>query len=127
MPEKIKFYLVKALVIPALTYPAYPLNALSKTATLKLQKILNKSLRFVYNQRYPYTLNTEELHRLASIQPINITLYNRGRKTMDKLTTTIRDPKYNEIINNNDQHEHSWFKKSFLKLINAEPPPIYTR
>ena len=34
----IKLHLVKACVLPILTYPAYPLNSISKSALLKLQK-----------------------------------------------------------------------------------------
>ena len=123
MPEKIKIHLIKAFIIPILTYPAYPLNVLSKTATLKLQRIQNSALRFAYNEKYPYTNTTEELHRKADLMPINIITYHRGRKIMNKLLTSINDTTYNNIIANDDTQEHSWFRKSFRTLIGPEPPP----
>ena len=126
MHTRIKLRQVKVFVSPILTYPSYPLNSISKSSTLKLQRILNKSLRFAHNQRYPYTHTTAELHRLSSMAPLNITLDNRGKKTRNKLTNIIQDPEYIRILTTNDQHEHSYFRKSFLKLNNPEPPPLFT-
>ena len=123
LPEKIKIHLIKAFIIPILTYPAYPLNVLSKNATLKLQRVQNSALRFAYNEKYPYTYTTMELHRKANLLPININIYHRGRRVLNKLVTSINATTYNNIIENNDTQEHSWFRKSFRTLIG--PPHLY--
>ena len=96
---------------------------LSKNATLKLQRVQNSPLRFAYNEKYPYTYTTMELHRKADLLPININIYHRGRKVMNKLVTSINDTTYNNIIENNDTQEHSWFRKSFRTLIGPESTP----
>ena len=126
MPEKIKLHLVKTFIIPILTYPSYPLNTLPRSTLLILQKIQNKALRFVFNERYPYTHNTEELHRKANMEPLNIILHQRGKNTINELKTSIRDENYNRLIDNNDTREHTWFPKPYLKLTGPEPPPMYT-
>ena len=62
LPEKIKIHLVKALVIPILQYPPIPLHTMSRRQISFLQKVHNKALRFATNQRYPYTMTTEEIN-----------------------------------------------------------------
>ena len=48
--KKLKLRLYKALVLPHLTYPVIPLNALSKTQSEKLQKVQNKAIRWICNE-----------------------------------------------------------------------------
>lgn len=126
LDTNIKLHLVKACVLPILTYPAYTLNSLSKTQLLKLQRVQNKAIRFAYNERYPYTRTTEELHSLANLQPINITLHNRGNKIKLKMTNIVQDRIYIDAINEDQQgREHGWFKKPRTNLSRDNPPPIY--
>ena len=126
MPERIKLHLIKALLLPQLTYPSYPLNAISHSNMIKLQRVQNKALRFVYNDRYPYTHTNEYLHRKADMPPINIVLHNRGNKTKNTLITHIRDNIYTRIINTNNRTEHGWFRKPYTRLTSPEPLPLYT-
>ena len=126
LPSKIKAHLIKAYIIPILTYPAYPLAALSRQSIYKLQTVQNKALRFTYDDKYPYTHTNRELHHKAKIQPININIYHRGKATMNTLITTTNDPTYNSILENSNNQEHSWFKKPHLPLTNPEPVPLYT-
>ena len=126
LPAKIKLHLVKSLLVPQITYPSYPLNIISHSNMIKLQRIQNKALRFVYNDRYPYTHTNEHLHRQSDLPPVNITLYYRGKKTYEKLTTHIRDNIYTDILSTNNHTEHSWFKKPYIRITGPEPPPLYT-
>ena len=127
LPPNIKLHLVKACVLPILTYPPYPLNPLSKTSMLSLQKIQNKALRFAFNERYPYTRNTEQLHQLAKLDPVNVTLFNRGISTKERLLNIIKDQTYQEILRGNINNEHGWFKKTIIYLNKGRPTPMYTR
>ena len=47
----LKLHLIKALVLPILTYPPVPLHVLSKTAISRLQKVQNSALRFAFGTR----------------------------------------------------------------------------
>lgn len=93
MPTEIKTHLIKTLIIPAIDYPPVPIDALSNNQLGILQRI-QKALRFAFNQRYPYTLTTEQLHELAKIEPVNIRLYNKAVQTWEKrciTSTTIHN------------------------------------
>ena len=126
LPPKIKLHLIKAYILPMLTYPTYTLNAISRSQQLSLQRIQNKSLRFALDT-YPYTKTTEELHSEGKIAPINITLYNRGNKIKNKILNTIQDDIYTHIHNTyRDTSSHGWFKKPLNTLNNAPPQPIFT-
>ena len=123
----IKLHLVKAYVLPILTYPTYALNALSKTHILNLQRIQNKAIRFAYNEYYPYTTTTEELHLRSNLDPINITLHKRGIKTKLKIENILKDTTYINAIRENQQaRDHGWFKKPYKILNNINIQPIYT-
>ena len=109
-----------------LRYPSYPLNAISRSQQLNLQRIQNKSLRYALDT-YPYSKTTDELHIEGKVQPINITLYNRGNKIKDKLLNTIQDEIYLHIHNTyRDTNSHTWFKKPIHILNSAAPQPILT-
>ena len=122
----IKLHLVKACVLPILTYPAYSLNAISKSNLLSLQRKQNKALRFVYSEKYPYTKNTAELHALAKLDPINRTLYARGNQIKHKLINIIKDNTYTNTIQGHEQgREHAWFKKPINTISKEAPRPLY--
>ena len=127
LPTNIKLHLIKAYVIPVLTYPTYPLNSLAKQSILSLQQVQNSALRYAYNERYPYQKNTQELHENAALQPINIIAYKRGVKIKEKLERIIQDRNYIEIIELNMEDEHGWFRKPINVLKRAEPKPIYIK
>lgn len=55
--------------------------------------------------KYSYTRNTEQLHQAANLNALNVTLYERGQNI-------LQDTKYEEIITDNDDKEHGWFKKT---------------
>ena len=128
LDTNIKLHLVKACVLPILTYPVYTLNALSCSQTLSLQKIQNKALRFAFGEKYPYTKTTEELHQQANIEAINITLYNRGNTIKHKLENILQDNTYiNAIQNHQEGNEHTWFRRPINRLCQHIPMPLYTK
>ena len=113
LPTNIKIHLVKTCILPILNYPSYPLNSQSKTTLKILQKIQNKSLRFAYNEKYPYERNTEELHTLAKLKPLNVTIQKRGNNIKEKLIKELKDKNYKEIIQtieNTDGSESQYYK-----------------
>ena len=126
LSTKIEIHLVKACVLPIITYPTYPLCAMSKTTVLSLQKIQNKALRFAYNEKYPYTKNAEQMHQLSNLKPINVMLYNRGDKIRQKLMNTLHDEAYNTITTDNNTNSHTWFKKPYVELTKNPPAELYT-
>ena len=127
LKSNIKLHLVKVCILPILTYPTYPLNYISKTSVLALQRIQNRFIRLAFNEKYPYTKTTEELHQLAKVNPINTTLYERGNIIKNKLLYNIKDPTYIDLITNHeDTQDHNWFRKPISILNKDKPPPIFT-
>ena len=125
MPEKIKVHLVKALILPILDYPPIPTHTLSKTQLSKLQKVQNKALRFATNQRYPYTMNTIEIHTHTKTEPINIRLHNRAKKIWQRLQE-IEHPLYTTLTEK--QENITRYNRNFpssLNIINNQPEPKY--
>lgn len=125
MPEKIKVHLVKALILPILDYPPIPIHAMSKTQISKLQKIQNRALRFATNQKYPYSMNTIQIHNHTKTQPVNIRLHKRAKDIWDRLQD-LEIPAYQELEENKDNinNYHKDFKSSLLAC-SIIPTPEY--
>ena len=127
LDTNIKLHLVKACVLPILTYPTYTLNALSKTHIFSLQRIQNKAIRFPFNDHYPYTTTTKELHLRSNIEPINITLHKRGNKIKQKIENTLQESLYLHATREyQHDRDHGWFNKPYKKLNEINIQPIYT-
>lgn len=126
MSTKIKTHLVKALVLPVLEYPPIPTHALSNRQVSRLQKIQNKALRFATNQRYPYTLNTRQIHEYTRTKPVNIKLHQRATKIWKRLED-LQNPIYENLRNNlhNINTYNKWFPSSLAKSLGREPRPKY--
>ena len=124
-----KMQLVQALVISSLTYPATPLNTASLYGILKLQRVLNKALKFVFNAFWPNIITSRALHIRAKIKPINQILHNRANKIWSKIEDgTAGDiNSFNSIKNLPFPRPHHNFPSSYLRAQKDEPPPIYTR
>lgn len=124
-PQKIKVHLVKTLILPILDYPPIPTHALSKRQISKLQIIQNKALRFATNQRYPYTLNTEQIHIATSTLPINIRLHIQAQKIWQRLES-LEHPLYNNLVNNAENiYRYNCNFPSSLTLLNNVPEPRF--
>ena len=122
-----KLYLVKTLIVPSLTYPCIPLNAGSITSHLKLQRVLNRALRFVY-RRGPDMPTAVSLLNKAKMLPINQTLYNRAKNIWTKLEAGIAgDRSTFDMINSIPiEVPHSWYPSSLERSKKEAPPPIIT-
>ena len=125
MPTKIKTHLVKALVLPILEYPTVPTISMSKTQISKLQKTQNKALRFATEQRYPYTLNTQQIHVQTNTEPLNIKLYNRTEKIWQNLRNE-GNPILMELLERKDTiRRYNRNFPSTLEILDTPPQPQY--
>ena len=125
LPERIKIHLVKALILPILDYPPIPTHTMSKNQIKKLQKIQNKALRFATNQRYPYTMTTQQIHTRTNTTPINLRLHTRAKEIWNRIES-LEIPIYNNI---QEQHSNiNRYHRDFQSSIQAcrnNPRPIY--
>ena len=125
MPEKIKTHLVKALILPIIEYPPIPLHTMSNNQISKLQKIQNKALRFATNQKYPYTMTTEQIHTHTKTTPLNIRLHYRAQAIWERLEE-LDLPAYHTLKDN--LHQIDKFHRDYpssLKSCSTIPTPIY--
>lgn len=129
METKIKLHLIKALVIPVLTYPPVPIHALSKKSISRLQKVQNAALRFAYNIRWDSFMTMEELHERASIPALNIRLHTLAAQVWRR----IEDEGGQQFLYVQDLHReaphrsHAWFPRSLMALeSNQNQTPRYT-
>ncbi|MPC21935.1 hypothetical protein E2C01_014940 [Portunus trituberculatus] len=74
----LKLHLIKALVIPILSYPPIPLHALSHTAISRLQRVQNSALRFAFGTSDFTTLAS--LHEAASLPALSVRLHEVAAK-----------------------------------------------
>ena len=125
---KAKLHLVKALIIPTLTYPCTPLNTCSPAKFWELQSILNRTLKWVFNVRYPEVFTAKALMEKAKLKPINIIIYNQAKRIWDKIESgeAADLATFNSINNLPTEKSHAWFPSSYMRAQKDEPPPIYT-
>lgn len=110
--ERIKLHLIKAFIIPIITYPPIPLVSISKPNMKKLQTIQNKGLRFAFNEKYPYSRNSRTLDKRANLEPVNYALYNRANNILDKMDT-LDNAQYTYLMNNYEgDKKYLYFKKT---------------
>ena len=123
--QKIKTHLLKTLTLPIIDYPPIPTHALSNTQISRLQKIQNKALRFATGQRYPYTLNTEEIHTITKTLPVNIRLHHSALKIWQRLED-LQHPIYTTLLANTENitRYNSRFPSS-LNTIHNMPQPRF--
>ena len=129
LPKSARLHLFKTLVSTALTYPCTPLNACKPSHLKRLQVAQNKGLRFVFQSRWPTNnMSCKEMHEKAEVDPINIKLYERGKKTWEKIRSGISADVeiYNEISGINIRYPHNWFPSSLERARKGPPPPMYT-
>ena len=102
------------------------MNALTDNQIITLQRQQNKALRFAHNERYPYNRNTETLHNISQVQPINTKLHTLGNNIYNKLVNVLKDNIYENSIQPNDNRDHSWFRRTYKKITNNPPAPLFT-
>lgn len=86
----INVLIVKACALPSLTYPAYTLNAFSKSQMLSLKRIQNRALRFAYREKYPHTKTTEEIYLQSNLEPISPITHKRSNHIKHKLDNILK-------------------------------------
>ena len=128
LAERHKLHLVKALIIPVLTYPPVPTHAMSRTSISRLQRVQNAALRFVYNVRWDDYITNEELHQRAGLPPLNIRLHEMAKKVWTKMEEE-GVPHYQQLRDVHDTAQgrsQAWFPRSMLRLEQQpDPDPVY--
>lgn len=125
LSTKNKLKLYNAFVKSALLYPPIPMNAAKKTNMRKMQIIQNKSLRQVYNIKYPDVIRNDRLHATARVKTINEVLHEQARKIWTKVDDMIGEDMISWISEGNQRREHYWLPRSRLKALGPSPQPIY--
>lgn len=128
LDSKIKLHLIKALILPILTYPPIPLHTMSRTAISRLQKVQNAALRFVYNTRWDQFTTSEALHEAASLPALNVRLHRLATKVWEGLEEEGGEQflALQQLHRQAPQRNHSWFPRSLPILdSNQEPAPRY--
>ena len=124
LDTKLKLHLIKAMVIPILTYPPIPTHAFSKNAISRLQKVQNAGLRFAFNTRWDDFTTSESLHEAASIPAINIRLHLMALKVWERMEAEG----WEQFLALQEQSEgapdkdHAWFPRS-LRALQRDPNP----
>ena len=108
-----KQHLYTATVRSTLLYPPIPLHTISKTQTMKLQRIQNKALRFITNTKLTDAIPSQTLHEQQNILPINITLHRQANSIWEKIA--IDNPEIDQQFPLMTDEFHN--RKSLLSLI----------
>ena len=128
--RKTKLHLIKALIIPTLTYPDTVLLTCSPTSFHTLQRPLNRALKWVFDIFYPRRITARRLHEAAGIKPINQIIWERGKRQWEKIMSgEAADHEYaNSIVNDPSYTSHHVrFPSSYGRSMLNEPPPIFTQ
>ncbi len=120
LPTNIKIHLIKAFLIPILTYPSIPLVTTSQSTQNSLQKVHNKALRFALNERHSNG-TTKEQHEAAKIEPISFILYSRAANIFRK-TINLEDPHMDYILENYEDNKNHLYYKNTRNVLNRGPP-----
>ena len=126
LSPQVKTTLIKTLLVPILEYPPIPINATTNTQKLKLQKVLNRGLRFININDDEGNASIEELHKRYNITPINISVHNKAENIWEAIKVNDEHI-YNKLIEDrNNEYNHSWFPSSMLSILQEPPLPLYT-
>ena len=128
IPKRARLHLFKTLVVTALTYPCTPLNACRRSGFARLQVAYNIGLRFVFQTRFPELVTAKSLHERAAVDPINLILYNRGKKTWDKIRDGVAGDvdTFSHLDSITINYPHTFFPSSLERARKDPPPPLFT-
>ena len=122
-PNKLKLY--KSLVLSTLTYPTVPLNAISQTQMLKLQRIQNKGFCFVTNTSPIDRISTATLHETLNMKPFYIIIRNQAKNTWEYIKDNLQET-YQTICDNAPLHQlYRTVHSSRFKADYSNPLPLY--
>ncbi|KAG0711334.1 RNA-directed DNA polymerase from mobile element jockey [Chionoecetes opilio] len=125
----LKLHLVKALVLPVLTYPPIQLHALSRTAISKLQRVQNAALRFVVNHRWDDFVTMESLHESVDLPAINVRLHHMASQVWLRMQEEDWEQflVLQELSDAAPDRSHGWFPRSQRALRDdPDPAPRYS-
>ena len=124
--NKLKIY--KSTILSALIYPTVPLNTISKTSMIKLQRKQNRALRFITNTRWTDYRTSESLHEQCNIEPINMMIHRQAKNTWETMKQEHPET-YQQLIDNSSPittQRNIRFPSSRLLAEGPDPTPIYT-
>ena len=96
---------------------------MSKTQKLKMQKILNRGIRFI-NLNHTERLTIEETHKAYNITPLNIFTHMKATKIWETVKLT-HEEEYEELVRPRNR-SHSWYPRTSTVIEAPLPVPIYT-
>ena len=111
MAPQVKLRLYKTIVRPILEYPPIPLNTISNTNMLKIQRVQNKALKFITNTRWYDFRKMESLHHELNIEPMNSRISKLAQKVWNS-AESMGGPMYDSLEWNNQQRENRSFTLS---------------
>lgn len=123
----LKLHLIKALILPILTYPPIPLHALSKTAISKLQRVQNNALRFAFGTRWDDFVTSAALHEAASLPALNVRLHDMAARVWEQMDAEGWD-QFQALRTQHDEalpREHAGFPRSLRRVQDPPPEPRY--
>ena len=112
LKKKLKTRLYKTLVLPLLTYPVVPLNAISRSQTIKLQRIQNQAIRWICNERWPIICPTEARHQELKIEKMD----DRIRRLAEEVWHKLEEEGgafHTETLRIQTPHPHNWYLSSY--------------
>lgn len=125
MSLKHKRTLYLALIRSILTYPAIPMNSLSRSQMLKLQTVQNKGTRFITDHSKLDQLTSQQLHEQSDLLPINQVLFNLANDTWHNIR--LHHPQETiQYILQRPYYDSLYFRSS-LAAIATPPAPLYGR
>ena len=128
LSQRTKLRLYKGLVLPALTYPAVPLNTVSRTSMVELQRVQNEGLRFVTNTKWYDFKTSESIHQETQMEAVNVLIHrlssNIWKKIQEDFPATYASLKNEDEI---PEHwtRHKYFPSSRKKAEEDPPAPLY--
>ncbi|KAG0724360.1 hypothetical protein GWK47_005185 [Chionoecetes opilio] len=125
LDANLKLHLVKALVLPVLTYPPVPLHALSKNSISKLQRVQNAAIRFVVNHKWEDFVTMELLHGAVDLPAVNVRLHHLASQVWLRMQEEDWEQfrALQELSDAAPDRSHGWFPRS-LRALQENPLPI---
>jgi len=126
LSQTLKRKLYISTVRSSLIYPIIPLHTCSNSATLRLQRIQNRALRFITNTHWTDFKTSRQLHDETNLPTINVLLHDHARRIWEKIRDTD-EGLYNSLTFSPDlnDRQHRYIRSSRLLALSPPPEPIY--
>ena len=119
LPERLKSHLYKALIRPILEYPPVPLDTISKSQQLKLQRVQNRAVRWIANWVPPYRETLEETHMRLGLEPLNVRIHRMSRKVWQRVEAYDEEV-YQRLVTAEPISTNKWFPRSLPLVVPPE-------